>query len=151
MYDRNPISNWVRGRVALTGDAAHPPLQYLAQGAVMAIEDAWVLAEHVGAQLARDELDWDAALAAYNAVRPQHCARVLTTARAWGQLWHHSGDQRLWRNEVMRSRDVHDYSFVDWLYGPTALTPEELAPMHSATAQSPADASPASRPLVMTH
>lgn len=48
MYDRDPIGDWVRGRIALTGDAAHPPLQYLAQGAVMAMEDAWVLAGQAG-------------------------------------------------------------------------------------------------------
>lgn len=133
MFDREPIPTWVTGRIALSGDSAHAPLQYLAQGAVMAIEDAYVLSEHVGSQLAAggsvEELDWDAALAAYEAVRPEHCRRVLTTARAWGELWHHVGDQRLWRNAVMRSRDVHDYSFVDWLYGPTALTPEQEPPM----------------------
>lgn len=126
MYDRDPIMNWVSGRIALTGDAAHPPLQYLAQGAVMAIEDAFVLSEHVAAQrAATGKQDWDAALAAYDAVRPEHCRRVLTTARAWGELWHRTGELREWRNDVMRRRDVHDYSFVDWLYGPTALRPEE--------------------------
>lgn len=127
MYDRDPIDQWVVGRIALTGDSAHPPLQYLAQGAVMAIEDAWVLSEHVGAQLSAggDTLDWDAALAAYQAVRPEHCRRVLTTARAWGALWHLTGEERLWRNDVMRSRDVRDYSFVDWLYASTALAPED--------------------------
>lgn len=129
MFDREPLMNWVQGRIALTGDAAHPPLQYLAQGAVMAIEDAWVLAEHVTAQLATGTLDWDAALAAYNAVRPEHCRRVLTTARAWGDLWHHAGEKREWRNEVLRSRDTHDYSYIDWLYGPTALTPDQEPPM----------------------
>lgn len=129
MYDRDPIMTWVSGRIALTGDSAHPPLQYLAQGAVMAIEDAWVLSEHVAQRLAgagsSDELDWDAALAAYDAVRPEHCSRVLTTARAWGELWHLTGEEREWRNEVMRMRDAHDYSFVDWLYGSTALTPDQ--------------------------
>jgi 2-polyprenyl-6-methoxyphenol hydroxylase-like FAD-dependent oxidoreductase len=129
MFDREPIMNWVQGRLALIGDAAHPPLQYLAQGAVMAIEDAWVLSEHVGAQLAAGALDWDAALAAYNAVRPEHCRRVLTTARAWGELWHLTDGPRLARNELLRHRDVHDYAFVDWLYGPTALTPEQEPPM----------------------
>ncbi|MGP3964817.1 FAD-dependent monooxygenase [Nonomuraea sp. 3N208] len=129
MFDREPIMDWVRGRIALTGDAAHPPLQYLAQGAVMAIEDAWVLSEHVGAQGKARSVDWDAALAAYNAVRPEHCRRVLTTARAWGKLWHHDGEKREWRNAVLRDRDVHDYSYVDWLFGPTALTPEQLPPM----------------------
>lgn len=136
MFDREPIPTWVTGRIALSGDSAHAPLQYLAQGAVMAMEDAYVLSEHVGAQLAAgasaDTLDWDAALAAYDAVRPEHCRRVLTTARAWGELWHHVGDQRLWRNEVMRSRDVQDYSFVDWLYGPTALTPDQEPEMFAA-------------------
>ncbi|MCP2354813.1 salicylate hydroxylase [Nonomuraea thailandensis] len=125
MFDRDPIMNWVSGRIVLTGDAAHPPLQYLAQGAVMAIEDAWVLSEHVGGAGG----DWDAALAAYNAVRTEHCRRVLTTARAWGELWHHDGDKRLWRNGVLRGRDVHDYAYVDWLFGPTALTPEQEPPM----------------------
>ncbi|MGY1691945.1 FAD-dependent oxidoreductase [Geodermatophilus sp. SYSU D01105] len=129
MYDRDPIPHWVQGRLALTGDAAHPPLQYLAQGAVMAIEDAWVLSEHVGAQLAEGRLDWDAALAAYDAVRPEHCRRVLTTARAWGELWHLTGAEREARNELLRRRDVHDYGFVDWLYGPTALTPGQEPPM----------------------
>ncbi|RBY83781.1 3-hydroxybenzoate 6-hydroxylase [Geodermatophilus sp. TF02-6] len=129
MYDRDPIPNWVQGRLALTGDAAHPPLQYLAQGAVMAIEDAWVLSEHVGAQLAAGHLDWDAALAAYNAVRPEHCRRVLTTARSWGELWHLTDAEREARNDVLRQRDVHDYGFVDWLYGPTALTPDQEPPM----------------------
>jgi salicylate hydroxylase len=129
MYDREPIMDWVRGRIALTGDAAHPPLQYLAQGAIMAIEDAWVLSEHVGAQDRTGSVDWDAALADYNAVRPQHCRRVLTTARAWGNLWHHDGEKREWRNAVLRDRDVYDYSYVDWLFGPTALTPEQLPPM----------------------
>jgi 3-hydroxybenzoate 6-monooxygenase len=129
MYDRDPIPNWVQGRLALTGDAAHPPLQYLAQGAVMAIEDAWVLSEHVGAQLAAGRLDWDVALAAYNAVRPEHCRRVQTTARAWGELWHLTGVERDARNAVLQQREVHDYGFVDWLYGPTALTPDQEPPM----------------------
>jgi salicylate hydroxylase len=125
MFDRDPITNFVQGRLALTGDAAHPPLQYLAQGAVMAIEDAWVLAEHVGAQLAAGRQDWDAALAAYDAVRPEHCRRVVTTARAWGDFWHLDGAEREARNRFLRERDVHDYTFVDWLYGPTALTPDQ--------------------------
>ena len=147
MYDRDPITDWVTGRIALTGDAAHPPLQYLAQGAVMAIEDAWVLSEHVGRQLAEGGLDWDAALAAYNAVRPEHCRRVLTTARKWGQLWHLVGAEREWRNAVVRAREVHDYSVVDWLYGPTALTPDQLPPMFSTDGQPETDAFAQPRPL----
>jgi 2-polyprenyl-6-methoxyphenol hydroxylase-like FAD-dependent oxidoreductase len=122
MHDRDPIMSWVRGRIALAGDAAHPPLQYLAQGAVMAIEDAWVLSESWNG-------DWDATLAAYDAVRPEHCRRVLTTARAWGEFWHHDGEKRRWRNRTLLDRDVYDYTYVDWLFGPTALTPDREPPM----------------------
>jgi len=126
MYDRDPILTWVHGNIALLGDSAHPPLQYIAQGAIMAIEDGWVLAEQVARQRADDgSVDWAAALAAYEAVRPEHCRRVLTTSRAWGELWHLDGVAREQRNALLRSRDPYDYSFVDWLYGPTALEPEQ--------------------------
>ena len=47
LCDREPVKNWTQGRAALIGDAAHPMLQYLAQGAAMAIEDAVVLANEV--------------------------------------------------------------------------------------------------------
>jgi len=45
LFDRTPLEKWVDGRVALMGDAAHPMLPFLAQGAAMAVEDAWVLAD----------------------------------------------------------------------------------------------------------
>ena len=120
----------------LNGDQAASMLVSLAaqntaaQGAVTAIEDGWVLAEQVGAQRARRSnltsgVDWPAALAAYEAVRPEHCRRVVTTARKWGELWHHDGIKRLQRNAVLRSRDTYDYAFTDWIYGPTALRPEQ--------------------------
>ncbi|WP_432828863.1 FAD-dependent oxidoreductase [Dactylosporangium sp. CA-092794] len=130
MFDRDPIATWVRGRIALLGDAAHPPLQYLAQGAVMAIEDGWVLAEHVGAQRAgrsteSSGVDWERAFAAYEAVRTEHCRRIVLTARSWGRLWHLDGRARQQRNTVLRDRDVYDYSFTDWVFGPTALRPED--------------------------
>jgi len=129
MFDRDPISAWVHGRIALLGDAAHPPLQYMAQGAIMAIEDGWVLAQHVG-RLQAATTDgpaaaWDAALAAYQAVRVEHCRRVVLTARDWGHLWHLDGTKRLQRNAILRARDTYDYSFTDWIYGPTALTPDQ--------------------------
>jgi salicylate hydroxylase len=125
MFDRDPVMTWVYGRIALLGDAAHPPLQYIAQGAIMAIEDGYVLAEH----LAANPADTDAALAAYQAVRPEHGRRVVETSRAWGALWHLDGAARERRNEILRARDIRDYSFVDWLYSVTALTPAEEPPM----------------------
>jgi 3-hydroxybenzoate 6-monooxygenase len=134
MFDRDPIITWVYGRIALLGDAAHPPLQYIAQGAIMAIEDGYVLAEH----LSRGA-EWDDALAAYQAVRAEHCKRVLLTSRAWGELWHLDGVERQRRNTILRARDTYDYSFTDWLYRTTALTPDEepapflKIPLDSAT------------------
>jgi 3-hydroxybenzoate 6-monooxygenase len=136
MFDRDPIMTWVYGRIALLGDAAHPPLQYIAQGAIMAIEDGYVLAEH----LAANPDNWDGALAAYQAVRPEHCRRVVETSRAWGILWHLDGEKRERRNEILRARDPRDYSFVDWLYSITALTPAEEPEMFQViplAAQSP--------------
>lgn len=137
MFDRKPILNWVNGRIALQGDAAHPPLQYLAQGAIMAIEDAWVLSEWVervgvsgGAATGTPTgVDWDEVLARYNAVRPPHCKRILETGHPWGELWHVVGEKREWRNAILKSRDIHDYSYTDWLYTRTAMTPEEEMPM----------------------
>ncbi|GED84245.1 FAD-dependent oxidoreductase [Streptomyces sp. 6-11-2] len=144
MFDRDPIMNWVHGRIVLLGDSAHPPLQYIAQGAIMAIEDGWVLGEHVARNRAESgTVDWDAALAAYEAVRPEHCRRVLSTSRKWGELWHLDGMARDQRNVLLRTRDTYDYSFVDWLYGPTALTPDEEPamfapiPLSSAAVEDP--------------
>ncbi|MGW0953465.1 FAD-dependent oxidoreductase [Streptomyces sp. NPDC002405] len=148
MFDRDPVMNWVHGRIALLGDSAHPPLQYIAQGAIMAIEDGWVLGEHVARNRAEDgTVDWDTTLAAYEAVRPEHCRRVLTTSRKWGELWHLDGVAREQRNVLLRARDTHDYSFVDWLYGPTALTPEQEPPMFSPV---PLSSAAVEEPLAVT-
>ncbi|WP_416481922.1 FAD-dependent monooxygenase [Streptomyces sp. CL12] len=126
MFDREPAMTWVHGRIALLGDSAHPPLQYIAQGAIMAIEDGWVLGEHIARNRAADgTVDWDPALTAYQAVRPEHCRRVVTTSRKRGELWHLDGVPREQRNTLLRARDTYDYSFTDWLYGPTALTPDQ--------------------------
>ncbi|UDY23389.1 FAD-dependent oxidoreductase [Nocardioides sp. Kera G14] len=130
MYDRESIDQWIYGRVALLGDSAHAPLQYIAQGAIMAIEDGWALAKHVARNRSESgEVDWDTALKAYEAVRTQHTRRVLATSREWGILWHHVGTKREQRNAILSARDTYDYSFVDWLYGPTALFPEDEAEM----------------------
>jgi salicylate hydroxylase len=74
--------------------------------------------------------DWDAALAAYEAVRPEHCRRVLTTARVWGELWHLDGAERQQRNLLLRARGTQDYTYTDWIYGPTALVPEDESPLY---------------------
>jgi salicylate hydroxylase len=53
---------------------------------------------------------------------------AATGTHPWGELWHLVGEECEWRNEVLNARDRHDYSFVDWLYTRTAMTPEEEPP-----------------------
>jgi salicylate hydroxylase len=76
IYDRDPVPQWTRGRVTLLGDAAHPTMPTLAQGANMAIEDGFVLAR----ALAQHD-DVDTALAAYVAARQPRTARVTLQSR----------------------------------------------------------------------
>ena len=116
MYDRDPITTWVNGRLALTGDAAHPMLQYLAQGACQALEDAAQLAEQAVKARSADGTDWDRALAAYAEIRTVRTARVQRTARQWGELWHCDGLFRATRNALLTDRDPGDFRYVDWLY-----------------------------------
>jgi salicylate hydroxylase len=118
MYDRLPIDTWVDGRLALTGDAAHPMLQYLAQGACQAIEDARCLAAEV-TRAGRDGcVDWPAALRGYQEQRVPRTGRVQRSARVWGDMWHVRDVSRLLRNELFRRRAAADYTDADWLYVP---------------------------------
>jgi len=87
LCDRDPIRDWSKGRVTLLGDAAHPMLQYLAQGACMAIEDAVCLATRVDANGA----DFETAFHAYQSLRYLRTARVQLTARLYGDIYHASG------------------------------------------------------------
>ncbi|WP_019818804.1 FAD-dependent oxidoreductase [Saccharomonospora saliphila] len=117
MYDREPTGTWVDGRLCLLGDAAHPMLQYLAQGANQAVEDAYVLAAEATRHTVDDLPDWPATLKATTHRRAPRTAEVQRTARSWGELWHVDGLARALRNELLTTRDVHDYRHVDWLYG----------------------------------
>lgn len=117
MYDRLPIPTWVRGRMALTGDAAHPMLQYLAQGACQAIEDAHCLGVASAKHSVDGRTDWPTTLDTYAAASSERTARVQTTARTWGDIWHVDGLARQLRNALFRDRDATDYKYLDWLYG----------------------------------
>ena len=118
MYDREPIDRMTGGRLILLGDAAHPMLQYLAQGACQAIEDAHVLAAQAARHAAGGgRVDWPAALAATERVRAPRVARVQNAARLWGEIWHVDGVARLIRNELFTTRVPQDYRYLDWLYG----------------------------------
>ncbi|GAA2881076.1 FAD-dependent monooxygenase [Pseudonocardia halophobica] len=112
MVDRDPVENWVRGRLALLGDAAHPMFQYVAQGACQALEDAQVLGSVLGAQP-----DIDAALVEYQRLRVPRAGRVQRTARSFGELLHLEGMGATVRNRLLEARAHDDYSESDWLHG----------------------------------
>jgi salicylate hydroxylase len=113
MYDREPLDNWTTGRITLLGDAAHPMVQYLAQGACQAIEDAGCLAR----QFTRYDGDIVKALAAYQAERIPRTALIQRSARIWGQIWHDDGPViPLLRDRILSRRGPDDYTDLDWLY-----------------------------------
>jgi salicylate hydroxylase len=83
LFDRKPIRNWSTERVTLLGDAAHPTLPFIAQGACMAIEDGAVLARALeGAASVPEALDL------YQLARVERCARVVTESAEHGTLYH---------------------------------------------------------------
>src|ERR1700733_1584727 len=116
MLDRMPTWDWAEGRVALLGDAAHPMLQYLAQGACQALEDSAVLAAELAGAAAAGR-PYSEGLARYAAVRAPRAARVQRTARTWGEIWHVGGVAKLIRDELLLTRDVADHRHVSWLFG----------------------------------
>ncbi len=114
MADRNPIENWTQGNITLLGDAAHPMLQYLAQGGVQALEDASYLAD----MLIEHGDNFAKAFQEYQQERQPRSARVQTTARQWGEILHAEEPTAiLLRNTIFESRTHQDYQITDWLYG----------------------------------
>jgi salicylate hydroxylase len=127
MFDRLPCDRWVDRRFALKGDAAHPMLQYLAQGAGQAIEDAQSVAAMVSDFEARGaSLDCDAALRNYERARTVRTAEVQTIARGWGELWHCDGLARALRDELFRLHDPRSFLYTDWLYGQASAADRPL-------------------------
>jgi 3-hydroxybenzoate 6-monooxygenase len=108
LCDREPIKQWSKGRVTLLGDAAHPMLQYLAQGAGMALEDSLCLAKCL------DEADSvEAAFAAFPLQRYLRTGRVQLAARLYGEFYHADGVRRELRNAYVRNAS---YEALAWLY-----------------------------------
>ena len=119
LCDRPPILNWVEGRVALLGDAAHPMLQYMAQGACMAMEDAVCLSHEVdaaGGDIAR-------AFEIYRDKRVNRTARVQLQSRALGEhVYHPSGAHAALRNAMLKAMTPADhYDNLQWIYGGSGL------------------------------
>ncbi len=119
LCDREPAANWVDGRVTLLGDAAHPMMQYMAQGACMALEDAVCLSHMVASHPGRVE----EALKLYCARRVLRTSRVQLQSRALGEhVYHPAGAHADLRNAVMREKSQTQwYDALQWLYGSTGL------------------------------
>ena len=113
LYHRPPISSFSLGRVALVGDAAHPMVPFLAQGAAQAIEDAGAL----GRILAREQ-DVPAALSMYSRDRVARAGRVQREALKLGRIYHMSGPLAFARDATMRLLGARGLiERYDWLYG----------------------------------
>ncbi|MGE0564422.1 MAG: 3-hydroxybenzoate 6-monooxygenase [Pseudolabrys sp.] len=113
LCDREPVKNWTKGRVTLLGDSAHPMLQYLAQGACMATEDAVVLSECCAAK----PNDLPAAFLDYQQQRYLRTAQVQIMARVYGEFYHARGPTAELRDMMLGPRTPQQsYDGIAWLY-----------------------------------
>ncbi len=112
LCDREPARGWTNGRATLLGDAAHPMLQYLAQGANMALEDAVCLTD----QLALHGGEVTRAFAAYEEARMLRTARVQLTARFYGEIYHASGVKAELRDQMLGGGGEDAWDGMAWLY-----------------------------------
>jgi 3-hydroxybenzoate 6-monooxygenase len=110
---REPVDNWTRGPVTLLGDAAHLMLQYLAQGAAMALEDAVCLAACADAA----DGDFQRAFLDYQQQRLVRASRVQISAKMLGLVFHAAGVERLVRNDIYQGRTPERYyDALEWLF-----------------------------------
>jgi 3-hydroxybenzoate 6-monooxygenase len=121
MFDRVPTGNWTRHHITLLGDSAHPMLQYIAQGACQALEDAVCLADI----LASHRGDVGKAFLAYQEERIPRTARVQHSARLFGEIIHSDGVTALLRNALLSGRTPDDFTYTDWFYGYQPKSKEE--------------------------
>ncbi len=113
LYDRKPMARWGQGRVTLLGDACHPTLPFMAQGAAMAIEDAAVLAACL-----QDGQDAPSSLERYETLRKPRTARIQTGSRRNATVFHLSGVKAWLRNRAVRAAGSRS---MDSLYSYNAL------------------------------
>ncbi len=106
IYDRDPISSWTTGRVALLGDAAHPMPPYLGQGAAMAVEDAFVLATAL-----HEQPDVESAFSAYSELRIERANGSLEESRRAGHRFQDPGadSSRFDNDQPMQAKRLFAY------------------------------------------
>lgn len=114
LFDHPVLPNWTKDNVALIGDACHPMLPFLAQGAVMALEDAWVLA----CELNRNGV---AGLQEYERLRKPRATRVQKVALGNARAYHLRGVQRSIAHKGLAAISTLAPQLLlgkfDWLYG----------------------------------
>jgi salicylate hydroxylase len=111
--DRDPIRRWHKGRVVLLGDAAHPTLQSLAQGACMAIEDGPCLADCIDGAGG----DFEAAFRRFESARSVRTARVTLESRAIWEVYHADGIARdVYRQMLGERSEADTFRCLAWLY-----------------------------------
>ena len=114
LFETPPLANLAKGRIALAGDAAHPVFPFLAQGGVMALEDALVLAS----ALANQPEDPAGALKAYEVARRPRVNAIVATSRQNGRIFHLSGPAAFARNLAMATVPAARLmARYDWVYG----------------------------------
>lgn len=119
LHDIEPLEKWSTNRVTLLGDSAHAMLQYLAQGACQALEDAVCLAEKLGANGSNTAK----ALDEYQQERIPRTALVQRGARTWGEIKHAEDTvTRMLRDTILLNRAADDYTYLEWLYKERKLT-----------------------------
>jgi salicylate hydroxylase len=114
LFEMEPLPAWTLGRAALVGDAAHPMLPFLAQGAVMALEDAVTIAKC----LSHDGRDARGALATYEDIRRRRVNRVVENSRRNGRIYHLHGLAAAARDATLKFASGKTImARYDWLYG----------------------------------
>lgn len=113
LVDLPPLKRWTQDRFALIGDAAHPILPFLAQGAVMALEDGIIFADLLSQW--RDNIPF--ALSAYEVARRRRIRRVQRMSQQMGRIYHQRGMNARLRNQAMRALGGKTLMRrYDWLY-----------------------------------
>ncbi|MCS5478917.1 FAD-dependent monooxygenase [Corynebacterium sp. YIM 101645] len=116
LFDREPADFWGEGRVVLLGDAAHPMLQYLAQGCCQALEDAKTLEVLAGRHSTGTATPWPQVISDFTEIRVPRTGEVQTRARLFGEICHADGGSRLMRNELLKREDLNLFNYADWIY-----------------------------------
>ena len=114
LYTTKPLANWHQGRICLLGDAAHPVLPFLAQGGVLAIEDAFILADCIN----DNDDDIDLAFSVYETQREPRASRVQSRSQKNGTIYHMKKPISVARDLVLKNSSATSLiGRYDWLYG----------------------------------